>query len=423
VKRLSFRTRVLLYLVLFAVVPSSVLMLGGAGVVSSVLPVLASGSAWDSVAASGRQAIAVARSKPLTDGERQSVDELERELESSVTNARQVRYLSARAAVLVAVLALIGSVLVAVLASRVAGHLSRQLSRPLSELVGWTELIGRGRSLPEQPPRRGAPEFEVLRRRMRKMAAELAVGRTRELEAERLRAFRETARRVAHELKNPLTPIRFAVERLKRDAPPPLTEVVEVLATETERLEKMARSFSQFGKLPEGPAADVDLGELVRYVVRATVPETVSCTLEVEPDLPMVRGHHDAIARAVTNILLNAVDACRDGGTVTLRVTRGEQDGSEAVRISVHDSGCGIPPEQLAHIWEPYVTTKAAGTGLGLAIARQTVLAHDGAVAATSTPEKGTMIVLSFPIVSEAAPVPSASGREEQIAREKFSGV
>src|SRR5205085_6889286 len=133
------------------------------------------------------------------------------------------------------------------------------------------ERIGRGEPLPTAPPRRGAPEFEVLRQRMREMASELELGRSRALEAERAATLRESARQVAHELKNPLTPIRFAVDRLRRDAPPELAETVEVLAIESRRLEEMARSFSQFGRLPEGPMADVELGELARYSARSTV--------------------------------------------------------------------------------------------------------------------------------------------------------
>ena len=88
---------------------------------------------------------------------------------------------------------------------------------------------------------------------MREMAGELELGRARALEAERAAALRESARQVAHELKNPLTPIRFAVARLRRDAPPELAETVDVLAIESQRLEEMARSFAQFGRLPEGP--------------------------------------------------------------------------------------------------------------------------------------------------------------------------
>jgi signal transduction histidine kinase len=291
-------------------------------------------------------------------------------------------------------------------ASRVAGHLSRNLSRPLQELIGWTELIGRGKPLPDTKPRRGAPEFEVLRTSMQAMSAELETGRSKALEAERAATLRESARQVAHELKNPLTPIRFAVDRLRRDAPPHLAETVEVLAIESQRLEDMARSFAQFGRLPEGPRADVDLGELARYTARATVPPHVRVDVTVGDDVPMVKGHHDALARALSNVMLNAVDACRgasqaptaDEPRVAVRVGRVLAGGRAAVEIAVADTGCGIPKEQLARIWEPYVTTKPGGTGLGLAIARQTVLAHDGEVSAESTPGRGTEIRFVLPV-------------------------
>src|SRR4029078_7076118 len=136
------------------------------------------------------------------------------------------------------------------------------------ELVGWTEMIARGERLPPTFDAVGAPEFGVLQEVMRMMSAQLEAGRSRALEAERLRAFRESARQFAHELKNPLTPIRFAISRLKRDAPAEMQDPGDVLTTESERLEAMARSFAQFGRLPEGPVAEIDVGELVTYAAR-----------------------------------------------------------------------------------------------------------------------------------------------------------
>lgn len=230
------------------------------------------------------------------------------------------------------------------------------------------------------------------------MSLELAAARERELEAGRLEAFRETARRVAHELKNPLTPIGLAVARLKREADPRLTEVVEVLETESRRLEEMARSFALFGRLPEGPRAEVDLGELARYTSMAIVPEGMTASVEVEDDLPLVPGHYDALSRALSNVLINAVQACREGGEVRVGVARGARNGHETVELRVRDTGCGIPAERLRTIWDPYVTHTSGGTGLGLAIARQTVLAHGGAVEATSQPGEGTEIRFTFPV-------------------------
>src|SRR5437763_14913931 len=131
-----------------------------------------------------------------------------------------MEFLMTRRAPLVdAAAALIASLLFTLVASKVAGHLSRKLGRPLSELVGWTAMIERGEPLPEGPPRKGAPEFVVLRNGMREMATELRLGRTRALAAERATALRETARQVTHELKNALTPIRFAIARPRREAP------------------------------------------------------------------------------------------------------------------------------------------------------------------------------------------------------------
>ncbi len=405
-KRFRFRTRLFVILALFAVVPSLVLTLLWEGTVSMGLPLVSGSVAWDSVASSGERAIRAVRSAPLTNEQRRLLAAHELELTTSLTQARRFRYLGGR---LVPVLALMAFVELAVLgyfASRVAGHLSRQLSRPLDELVHWTELIGHGETLPNAPPRKGAPEFEVLRGGMRTMAAELERGRARALEAERLRAFRESARQVAHELKNPLTPIRFAVARLRRDAPAELAETVEVLDVESRRLEAMAHSFSQFGKLPEGPAADVDVGELVRYVARSTVPETVSLELRVDAGMPMVLGHHDALARALSNVLINAVHACAElpagRARIAVGVTQVHEGEGTSVRIAVRDTGCGIPREQLEHIWEPYVTHKAGGTGLGLAIARQTVVAHRGTVEATSEVGVGTEIRLTLPVSGTA---------------------
>lgn len=399
VKRVGFRGRLFLILLAFALVPTILISLAWSATGSFVLPLFGATAAWDSAAASGERVTDSLRNAGLTPGQRTSLAIHEETLRQSVILSRQAEFVFQKAAQRLALGALFIVLVIAVVASRVAGHLSRNLSRPLQELVGWTEAIGRGAPLPTTPPRRGAPEFEVLRTRMRAMAGELELGRARAIEAERASTLRESARQVAHELKNPLTPIRFAVDRLRRGAPPELSETVEVLATETERLETMARSFAQFGRLPEGPRADIDVGELARYTARATIPPEMGAPVDVAEDVPMIQGHHDALARALSNVMLNAVDACRDGsGSVGVRVRRSEIRGGDAVEIAVHDTGCGIPAHKLDRIWEPYVTSKPGGTGLGLAIARQTVLAHDGIVAAESTVGAGTEIRFVLPV-------------------------
>jgi len=419
--QLRFRTRLVLILSLFAIVPALLLTLLWSGTVSTALPFVTGRSAWDSVAASGEKAIAAARQAPLTLSQRRAIDAHERELRSSVEQARRYSFLAGRTVRVIAIAGILALLVLTGIASRVAGHLSRQLSRPLDELVRWTELIGHGESLP--PPQvptvvtprangdedggttiavttsrvRGAPEFETLRRSMREMVSELAHGRRQAIEAERLHAFRESARRVAHEIKNPLTPIRFALARLRGHAPQPLQEDVDVIEIESNRLDRMARSFAEFGRLPEGPAAEIDMGELVRYTARSCVPPSVDLNLDIDADLPRIYGHNGALAGALSNVLLNAVDASAAGGRITVKASEVSLSGRPAVRISVADTGKGIAPESLEQIWEPYVTNKPGGTGLGLAIARQAVWAHDGTVNATSTLGRGTEIQLTIP--------------------------
>ena len=417
--QLRFRTRLVLILSLFAIVPALVLTLLWSGTVSSVVPFVTGQSAWDSVAASGEKAIAAARQAPLTPAQKRAIDAHERELRTSVEQARRYRYLAERTVRVIAGAGVLALLILTGAASRVAGHLSRQLSRPLDELVRWTDLIGHGHPLPSPPEPtmsagssngddgptmrvtqsrvRGAPEFETLRRSMREMVSELEHGRRQAVEAERLHAFRESARRVAHEIKNPLTPIRFALARLRGQAPSDLQEDVGVIAMESDRLDRMAKSFAEFGRLPEGPAAEIDIAELVRYTARSCLPPGIALDLQIEENLPRVHGHNGALAGALSNVLLNAVDASGDAGRITVKATTTKLDGRDAVRISVADNGKGIAPQNLETIWEPYVTNKPGGTGLGLAIARQAIWAHDGTVNATSTLGSGTEIQFTIP--------------------------
>lgn len=410
--RTPFRTRLFAMLLLFALVPTVTVTLVWAGAATRALSLFSARSAWERIAESGDETYRIVATAPLTAEQRSALDRHQAELRESAQLARRFDFVTGRSIRLVLVGAVLVVALVAVGASRVAGHLSRQLSRPLDELVGWTGLIRSGRSIPSQVDRRGAPEFEVLRSGMRTMAEELETGRRRALEAERAEAFRESARRFAHELKNPLTPIRFAVDRLRRGAPEELRDTVEVLAEEATRLEVMAKSFAQFGRLPDGPPAAVDVAEMVTRVAETTVPEWLTLELACEPDLPLVTGFYEPLVRALTNVLLNAVDATPAGGTIGVRVaaetpatpadeTFLSQSDTKQVVISVRDTGCGIAADALSRIFDPYVTTKPGGTGLGLAIALQTLQAHRGTIEVTSDVGRGTTMVMRLPVSQE----------------------
>lgn len=400
VRRIGFRGRLFLFLFSFALVPALAMSLVWIAANEFVLPMMSQNAGWDSAAGTGSRALEVARKRPLSRADSIVLAQHEQSLSENLLQSKRAGEFFRRLGRVLGLAALLALAVLLIVASRVAGHLSRSMSRPLQELVGWTEHIARGDPVPDEPAVKGAPEFEVLRGRMRQMASELEQGRKVALEAERVSAMRETARQVAHELKNPLTPIRFAVERLRRVSSPELRESIEVLAVESKRLEELARSFAQFGRLPEGPAAPVDLGELARYTARSSVPTEMPVEVTVGPDVPLIEGHHEALSRALSNVMLNAVEACKDGGSIAVDVSRVARNGDTggAVALTVRDTGCGITAERIAKIWEPYVTYKPGGTGLGLAIARQTVLAHDGEVTAESQPGQGTVIRFIIPV-------------------------
>lgn len=384
-------------LALFTFVPAVVLTVAWSGVTARILPRLSSVGAWDQVAENGEAAVRAAREAPNTAKTDSLLTQHVEELGEARVQARRLNYLLNQTSVLLIVTGLVLMALLSFIASRVAGHLSRQLSRPLDELVGWTDRIARGERLPlpAEEEQKGAPEFGVLRDRMRAMAVDLEAGRRSAIEAERLSAFRESARQVAHELKNPLTPIRFAVATLRQKVGPELRETIDVLDAESARLEAMARNFAQFGKLPEGPTAEVDLADLARDSTRSNLPRTITQEVKTDGGPFLVRGQHDALQRALGNVLLNAVDATQGRGTISVLVTG--RNGT--VTLAVRDDGIGIPPERLERIWDPYVTNKTGGTGLGLAIVKQTIVSHGGHVDASSTPGQGTEIRLHIPAV------------------------
>ncbi|HXI21159.1 MAG TPA: HAMP domain-containing sensor histidine kinase, partial [Gemmatimonadales bacterium] len=194
--------------------------------------------------------------------------------------------------------------------------------------------------------------------------------------------------------KNPLTPIRFAVASLGRTSTPEQREPLEVLQAESARLEQLAREFTDMGRLPEGPAAEVDLGELLAELSRTTLPPSVTAKVEVDPATPRVTGHYEPLRRAFSNLLRNAVEAQGSAGTVGVQCRPLGHNGAE-VRIADH--GSGVDPALREQLFDAYVTGKPGGTGLGLALVRQTIEAHGGRVWHEETAGGGATFVVTLP--------------------------
>lgn len=407
----SFRRRVFLAILAVALVPTVLALAGGTLLLREVGSSTGTLGPWDAVASSGRALMDAAREAAPGDP---VVEEAARRhgeaLSSSVRQSRLYTVVTERVVSLLPLAALVAALILAGLAAWTAGALSRSFSEPIGELVGWTSRISRGEPLPSAPDEGHATaEFDTLRRALRTMASDLQAARDREVEGARLRAWTEMARRVAHELKNPLTPMRMSAGTLARSEDPRARAAAGQLMEEVARLDDMARTFAQFGRMPEGPAAPVDLGEILQGLVARHDGNPVRVRLRLDPGVPLVPGHHDVLARALRNLVVNAQEAVQEAGGGGVEVHLGATP--RGVRIRVSDDGPGIPPELLDRIWLPDVTTKRLGTGLGLALVQQAVEAHGGRVWAENVEPRGASFVMELP---EGDPQPRTDSRGEE---------
>jgi signal transduction histidine kinase len=389
--RASFHQRILLILICLGAIPTALAILGWGLTIRSTTRAPGARDAIEGVAESGRVLLHTIDSTRLLPEERRALANHATELNTAIGQFQRAdtfsRYYYAGLGLLIL---LVGGAFIYA-SIRFGGHLSRQLSRPIEELIGWTGNIRRMEPLPPDRPRRGAPEFAALRTALREMAGGLERARSQEIEAERLRAFRETARRVAHEMRNPLTPMRLAIAQLSRTAGAEHRETIEVLAAESDRLEQLAREFTEFGRLPEGPAAPVDFNELLSELTRTSLPGTMRARLQLDPATPVLLGHYDPLRRALSNILRNAAEACDQQGE--LEITSAPENGG-GVRIEIRDHGPGVPTDMVERIFDPYCTGKPGGTGLGLALVKQTIEMHGGSISLAETPGGGATFII-----------------------------
>ena len=242
------------------------------------------------------------------------------------------------------------------------------------------------------------------------MTRELLQQRERLLQAERVAAWRELARRLAHELKNPLFPLQITVENLLRARSLPPREFDEIfeesartLGEEIAHLKTIIARFSDFSKMPQPELQTVDVNALVEKAAALhrpqlqQAPKAVSLEMELDPARPHAELDPELMHRVLSNLLLNALDAMPDGGRITL-ATRSTP---ETIEISVTDSGVGLTPEERDRLFTPYYTSKQHGTGLGLAIVQSVVSDHRGSISVTSRPGQGATFTIRFPRPSE----------------------
>jgi two-component system nitrogen regulation sensor histidine kinase NtrY len=281
------------------------------------------------------------------------------------------------------------------LAFLVALLLAWNLGRPIAQLAAETRKVASGEARPLRV--RGSGEMAELARSFDDMLESLEATRRRLAAASRVAAWREVARRVAHEVKNPLAPIRAAVETLRRlrargdpEFDAYFDEATRTVLDEVHRISNIVTEFTRFARLPAPRPTELDVMELARQVVKLHEAGTkAKLSVVVERVPPTVRADRDQIASVLTNLVQNALDAVKDKGEAgEVRVTIGADD-ARAARLTVSDNGPGIAPEIAPRLFEPYATTKREGTGLGLAIAQRIALEHQGELSILPSPPGG----------------------------------
>ncbi len=272
-----------------------------------------------------------------------------------------------------------------------------RVTRPLRELTSSVRQVAGGK-WDTRATVTSSDEVGQLARDFNRMTEQLVEHRDRMIQAERVAAWRELARRLAHELKNPLFPLQITIENLQRARETPQFEEVfrestTTLLAELDNLKTIVGRFSDFAKMPAPELEPMDLNAVVREVIklfdaqiRAPGRPAVQVKLELDENLATLRADPEQIRRALRNLVLNALDAMPDGGQLTIRTQN--LDGKAALEVS--DSGTGLTPEECERLFTPYYTTKQHGTGLGLAIVQSVVSDHKGTITVHSEPGKGS---------------------------------
>ena len=227
---------------------------------------------------------------------------------------------------------------------------------------------------------------------------------TQLIAAQRATAWAEVARRVAHEIKNPLTPIQLSAERLEAKLSPRLTpEDAQILArstrtivTQVAALKSMVDEFREYARLPNPKLEPVELNTLVVDVLALYEQSITKMDVHLEPGLPPVMGDRNQLRQVIHNLLQNAQDALAGTENPRIDVSTG-RNMDEAV-LSISDNGPGIPEAIQKRVFEPYVTTKAKGTGLGLAIVKKIVEEHSGRILVESNMPRGTLVRINLPL-------------------------
>ncbi|MCG8420057.1 MAG: ATP-binding protein [Proteobacteria bacterium] len=305
----------------------------------------------------------------------------------------------------IAFVALVGGVVILVSATGIA--VARRFTRRIYALVSGTRQVAGG-DLQSRVELKGRDELAELARAFNRMVHDLDHDRVQIAYLQRVSAWQDVARKLAHEIKNPLTPIQLAVQQCVSSYPGDdqryrrlLGDTEEIVTEEISSLRRLVDAFRMLGQLPRVEARPLDLADVVDDLTRD--PSLLEyLEIHAPPDRVMIRGDRMLLRRVLTNLVENGIqagtDADRDGKVAVRWSARGDR-----VVLTVDDEGPGVAGAERDKIFEPYVTHKAQGTGLGLTISKKVILEHNGTLELSPdpAPEGGARFLVTLPLATE----------------------
>jgi signal transduction histidine kinase len=300
-------------------------------------------------------------------------------------------------------------------------YLSWSFSRPLQHLTEAAREVAAG-DLSVQVPRGGGDEIGSLSRTFNEMVERLRENRLLEERlhfAERSTAMGRLASGVAHEIRNPLNFINLSIDHLRTRLGPEepsrredFDRILRNVKSEVSRLNRLVGDFLSFGKPMRLDPRPCSVAEVVREVAslvdHKARDQGIALTVEAESDVPQIVADPELLKTCFLNLMINAADAMPKGGLLSLAVRRVNDGGSDAVEVTVTDTGHGMSAEDIRTAFEPYFSTKDTGLGLGLALTRKIVEDHGGVIRLESTPGQGTSVRITLPLVPQPAPAREA---------------
>ncbi len=283
--------------------------------------------------------------------------------------------------------------------------LARRISFPIEQLAIATNRIAKG-DLDHRVMVEARDEIEDLVNAFNKMTEDLKKNKEDLIRAERLAAWRDIARRVAHEINNPLTPIQTTIYRLKHRFEPgdasnaEIIKMLDLISRKVEDLRNIATRFSELAKMPEPRIQALDLNQTIEETLGLleNISPNIEIVKEMAPNLPRVGADASQIRRLIENLVKNAIEALPEGGKVSVRTLKQEDSGFAIIEVA--DNGKGIPEEIRNRIFDPYFTTKPYGSGLGLAVVQKIVEDHKGRIE-FETSGSGTVFRIYLPLLSD----------------------